>query len=272
MSTTQDIEPFQGGNWEECSAFIQRIRAAAWREMKFQEPAWMAYFASLHLSGDALTWYLRLPPEVQGDWAKLQAALVAQWSLSGSDIRSDPPNVPIAATAAYHNGNKKRDHLERGVLKVEVAGRAEAVYVGWDVAGYCTTTNDAEKALRFRFESQSNSTLLECVNRRPYSWLAIHWKAANPDVGRGSTHYAYLTAVDSETLKSPTGQSGPFQIAVCRVASSGEATFIWRNGNTETVLTVLTNGTRLYPVPDPDSAPKNNDEHKIATLLIQAVN
>lgn len=140
----------------------------------------MAYFASLYFSGDALTWYLCLSPEVQGDWPKLQAALVVQWSPSGSDVHSkyvfhpclmfsgsslnsSLPNVPIAATAPSHNGNKSPDYFERGILKVEVAGRQEASYVGWDVGGYCAVTNDAKKALRFRFQSQSSSTLFECV-------------------------------------------------------------------------------------------------------------
>lgn len=109
--------------------------------------------------------------------------MVAQWSLPDGDVHSEYgfcsylicsnvslysslSSVLVATPAPPRDGNEKHDHLERGILKAEVAGREEYFYVGMDRnrdPGFCTLTNDAGRALRFRFESQSNSTLLECV-------------------------------------------------------------------------------------------------------------
>lgn len=46
-----------------------------------------------------------------------------------------------------------------------------------------------------------------------------------------------LSVVDSETMKSSRSNSGPFQVAMCRVSQSGEVTFIWRNGYTGSIRT-----------------------------------
>ncbi|KAG9007695.1 hypothetical protein FRB90_009267, partial [Tulasnella sp. 427] len=77
---------FRGNSWEECSDFIQSIRAAAWKEGKLGDPTWMADLASIHFELDALAWYSHLESDVQADWSKLQVALVDHWSAPDSLI------------------------------------------------------------------------------------------------------------------------------------------------------------------------------------------
>ncbi|KAG8918472.1 hypothetical protein FRC01_001838 [Tulasnella sp. 417] len=162
MSTTQDIEPFRGGGWDECSAFIQRIRAAAWKEGKLRDPGWIADFASLHLAGQALAWYFRLPPDIQEDWTKLQAALTEKWPFLGNDP-SRQPNVSAAA-APSRERREKLGCMERGILKAIIAGKEATHYVQLRPNdNLCRVTTDPGKALRVRFDSQSNSQLFECV-------------------------------------------------------------------------------------------------------------
>ncbi|KAG9023430.1 hypothetical protein FS837_005815, partial [Tulasnella sp. UAMH 9824] len=85
MSTSQDVQPFEGKNWAECNAFIRSIRAVAWKEGKLRDKAWMADLASVCFSNEALKWHARLPAEVQEDWAKLEAALLDHWSTNKDD-------------------------------------------------------------------------------------------------------------------------------------------------------------------------------------------
>lgn len=269
MSSTHDMQTFKGGSWKECGAFIQRVRAVAWEEGKLHDPTWMADFASLHLSDSALPWYFRLSVEVRQDWPQLEAALVEKWMPPGCDDISEHPGVPTAADSP----GEQLDHPERVILKVAEAGNEEARYVNMrpDAKGF-SLTNDPGEALRFRFDPQSDPKLLECVDRRPYSWLALHWGQNNPSLGRGSESYAELTAVDCETLKSPAKRSGPFQFAMCRIARSGEVNLLWRDGNTETSLKAFTNTTNnVILAPDPEAFNKWAAKDIPATLFIQGV-
>ncbi|KIO30650.1 hypothetical protein M407DRAFT_20365 [Tulasnella calospora MUT 4182] len=272
MSTTQDIESFTGSGWKECSAFIQRVRAVAWKEGKLRDPDWVADFASLYFSDDALAWYCRLSSDVQENWPKLQAALVDRWSPSGGDP-SELRNVPVAAAAPSTNVNGKINHPEHWIIKALVTGKQEALYVELESSGnLCTPTNSAEKALRFRLNSQSNPQFFECTDRQPFSWLATHWFQETPDLSRNSIHYARLTAVDCDSLKSPAGFSGPFQLSTCRIAGSGEVTFLWRNGTTETPLTAFTTGTKLTLASDGEAFGKKYPGETPVKLIIQNVN
>ncbi|KAG8987699.1 hypothetical protein FRB90_003207, partial [Tulasnella sp. 427] len=72
------VDSFKGDSWEECSAFIQRVRAEAWKEGKSRDYAWMADFSAMYFAGDALLWYSSLAQDIQEDWLKLQAALAAR--------------------------------------------------------------------------------------------------------------------------------------------------------------------------------------------------
>lgn len=79
------VESFKGDNFEECTAFIQAIRQAAWAEGRLRDPAWMADFASLYFSSKATSWHAKLPLEVRQDWFKLEGALVDHWAVAEED-------------------------------------------------------------------------------------------------------------------------------------------------------------------------------------------
>lgn len=74
------VDFFKGNDWEDCTAFIQAIRQAAWAESRLQDPLWMANLASLYFSGRALSWHAKLPLDVRQDWFKLEGALVDRWA------------------------------------------------------------------------------------------------------------------------------------------------------------------------------------------------
>ncbi|KAG9022254.1 hypothetical protein FS837_006511, partial [Tulasnella sp. UAMH 9824] len=199
----------------------------------------MADFASLHFWGDALAWYCLLPPDIQEDWPKLRTALAERWSKSGGDNRSRPPNAPAAAAAPPGGVNDKKDHLERGILKASIAGKEETLYI-WmrPEDNVCFITHNADKALR-RLSSVKQ-------DKRPLSCLAAHcYKNTGAESRARSTNYARLTAVDCDSLKSSAGFAGPFQLATFKIASTGEVTPLWRDGNTETSLSVFTGGNSL---------------------------
>ncbi|KAG8948306.1 hypothetical protein FRC00_008665 [Tulasnella sp. 408] len=121
-----------------------------------------------------------------------------------------PRSMPTAADSPY----EQLDHPERAILKVVEAGKQQARYVTIrpDDKGF-NLTSDAEEALRFRFDPESDPKLFECVanifqpphltkqDRKPYSWLALQWQQENPSFGRGST----------------------------RIAENGEVTSIWKD-------------------------------------------
>ncbi|KAG8896879.1 hypothetical protein FRC00_005137, partial [Tulasnella sp. 408] len=201
-------------------------------EGKLRDPAWMADFASLHLLDHAFTWYFRLSPEVQQDWPQLQAALFEKWIPPGCD---EPRGVPTAADSPY----EELDHRQSAILKVAEAGKQEVRYVtrARNGKGFSLTSN-AEEALRFRFDP----------------------------------HFAELTAVDCEALKSPVGRSGPFQIATFTIAKTGEVTPLWRDGTTERSLKAFTNTTpSVLLVPDAEAFHKHYSAEVPATLFIEKV-
>ncbi|KAG9043391.1 hypothetical protein FS837_009669 [Tulasnella sp. UAMH 9824] len=241
---------FRGDSWEECSAFIQGVRNAAWEEGKIRDQAWMADFASIHLSAKALAWYARLPRDVQEDWSKLQEALVAQWSTS--DDQAGPQNVPATPSAQSPRDEENLGWSDSGILKAIMEGSDSTYYV-WRPTedGDFSLTEDASHAARFRFHSGSSSKLLEYVDGPWYSWLAIHWRQSSPNIGRGSINYADLSIVDSETMRSSRGNEGPFQLAMCKVSQSSELTFTWRDGNTGAITYITFHSTILIKLQSP---------------------
>ncbi|KAG8921968.1 hypothetical protein FRC00_007998 [Tulasnella sp. 408] len=73
---------FRGSNAAEAEDFIQAVRRKAWAEQKQFDYTWMAAFAATQMSGSALWWHARLPRDVQGDWGKLELALLDKFGLS----------------------------------------------------------------------------------------------------------------------------------------------------------------------------------------------
>ncbi|KAG8913421.1 hypothetical protein FRC01_004553 [Tulasnella sp. 417] len=89
MTATENVQEFKGESWTACSTFIRSIRAAAWKEGKLRDMAWMAELASVYMADKALVWHSRLPDDVQEDWSKLQAAMIDHWSLWGDQVKEE---------------------------------------------------------------------------------------------------------------------------------------------------------------------------------------
>ncbi|KAG9030612.1 hypothetical protein FS837_003224 [Tulasnella sp. UAMH 9824] len=98
------------------------------------------------------------------DWPRLQAAFVEKWLPPDDEDLSESPNGPTAADAP----SEQLDRMERAILKVVEAGKAGARYVSELADGKTLgVTEDVGKALRFRFDPQSDSILFERI------WVAL---------------------------------------------------------------------------------------------------
>lgn len=110
LNDTFVVEPFKGKNGEECNSFIRAIRAAAWKQGKLRDAAWMADFASLQFSHQALSWHSRLTEDVRQDWTKLEVAIYRSSSLTPDpfDFRQlvcrlgSPPAERLEPCVALH--------------------------------------------------------------------------------------------------------------------------------------------------------------------------
>ncbi|KAG8904248.1 hypothetical protein FRC01_008814, partial [Tulasnella sp. 417] len=84
---------FDGGERLTYHEFLKRIRGVAFRAGKTRDSAWMADLASLHLSGDALTWYDDLETNVQEDWHLFRKAMAREYggndASTGDDTTED---------------------------------------------------------------------------------------------------------------------------------------------------------------------------------------
>lgn len=179
---------------------------------------------------------------------------------------------PPSGSATAESPSEQLYYMERAILKVLVAGKAEPHYVAVlpDDKNLGLTGN-AEKALRFCFNPHSDLTHFELIVRAKSFYLrpihSIYPISQNriEDHAPGSVFtgsrttralvgaqigkisqmltissllitlyfsYAELTAVNCETLKSPVNRRGPLQIAMFRIGRDGQVTPLWRDCNT----------------------------------------
>lgn len=73
---------FSGRNARECERFIRAVRRHALLNGKSRDPLWMSDLVACCLEGDALRWHIQLPPDVSGDWIKLQVEMINRWPSS----------------------------------------------------------------------------------------------------------------------------------------------------------------------------------------------
>lgn len=273
MTSKPKISPFKGDNSEECTAFIQAIREAAWTEGKLRDPAWMADLASLYFSGRAMTWHAKLPLELRQDWFKLEGALVDRWALAEED--DDSHIQPVPAAAPKLAGGDGNDSVVHGVLKVlpdtdEVP--FEPAYITF-VSDLCFLTEDRGDALRVRFNSGSKPGLLEWTNGPICSWLAIHWGEAKPLIGRGSKSWASLTIVSSDNLQSSCTDDGPWRLMGCKVSPKSEITPVWRDveNSKENPLCAFVCGGSVFLAVDSEAYTRENPKEKRAKLVLEPI-
>ncbi|KIO19585.1 hypothetical protein M407DRAFT_146705 [Tulasnella calospora MUT 4182] len=267
MSSAPDVEPFKGTGWEECYDFIVAIRARALWEGKQRDSAWIADFAAPLFRRKALSWHGRLPQDVRQDWFKLEAALFDRWPEPEDD---DEPDIqPTPAAAPSLNSTDKANFALQGVLKVVIDGLNTNRYVK-EESGVCSLTNDAKEAVRTRCNTLSGATLLERIDHACHSWLGVQWRQPTPVIGDGSTNYASITYLDTDTLKSSWAYNSPFQLITCTVLANGEVIPVWKKSDTSKItLSFFVATDSLFLVTDPVAYGRHYSAEKRAKLFIE---
>ncbi|KIO19586.1 hypothetical protein M407DRAFT_30777 [Tulasnella calospora MUT 4182] len=258
MSSAPHVERFKGTGWEECHEFIIAIRARALWEGKQRDSAWIADFAGTLFWRKALSWHSQLPQDVRQDWFKLEAALFNRWS--EPEAHDEPQINPIPAAAPSLNPNDKANHPLQGVLKVVIDGSNRNCYVRRPISrSPCFLTYDTDEALYVRCNSLSSATLLERI-----------WDSSTPEMGQGSTDYANLTSLDSNTLTSTWGSNTPFQLVTCTILVNGEVIPVWKTSDSSEIpLSFFVIGDSLFLVPDPGAYGRKYSGEKRAKLFIE---
>lgn len=278
MSSSPEIEPFKGTDGEECNSFIRSIRAAAWREGKFDDPRWMAGLASIHFSHKALTWHSKLPLDVRNDWYKLESALLDRWAPSDDDENQQAQPTPPAAPS--QSPSSSVDQTSIYVIKVQgETGKPPAYVCQEEPDNLCILADLKSAALHVRCYSLSGATVLERMDGSVPSWLAVHWRPATFNLERGSEDWANVVVVPADTLK-PIGVSAetPWKLTAWTVSSSGEVTPVWTGSdNSRKALTATINyeNSNLRLIVDPVSYFKGHvhfptDEK--AKMILEPVN
>lgn len=259
---------FKGLDWEECDVFIRKVRSKGWEEGKLNDGRWLAHFASLHMTGTALRWHIRLPLDVQRDWFLLEAALVERWSPPG-EVQEDA-QAPYPAPAPIFD--ELTDRSVCGTLKF-VADKSDATcYVSEVIGsdGACNLTTDIKKALRLRFGPQSRVYIMELMHGSRYSWLGVHWRNLEPNIGKGCREAAKLSVIDSETLVASFKGKGPFRFAVWDIMHDGGVRISWKTSKSDERIQLsafIDSWPDLYLTSDADSYSKEFPTERRGRLL-----
>ncbi|KAG9022682.1 hypothetical protein FS837_006238, partial [Tulasnella sp. UAMH 9824] len=220
----------------------------------------MAGLASIHFSHKALTWHSKLPLDVRHDWFKLESALLDRWSPSGDDDEPPPQPAPPAAPSSSPKGSA--DQTSRYVIKVQgETGKPPAYVCQAEPNNICVLADLKSAALHNEFLRSDEGTeeFLQVVFKDGSvpSWLAVHWRPATFNLGRGSEDWANVVVVPADTLK-PIGVSAetPWKLTAWTVSPSGEVTPVWTSSdNSRKALTATINyeNSNLRLVVDPVS-------------------
>ncbi|KAG9041013.1 hypothetical protein FS837_012846 [Tulasnella sp. UAMH 9824] len=71
---------FRGSSAAEAEDFVQAVRRKAWAEQRQFDYKWMAAYAAVQMSGQALRWHMSLPRDIQSNWGKLEAAILDRYA------------------------------------------------------------------------------------------------------------------------------------------------------------------------------------------------
>lgn len=228
MSSAPPVELFKGKDWEECDSFIRAIRARALWEGKQRDLAWIADFAAPQFSRKALSWHCQLPEDIRQDWSKLEIALINRWPAPEEEEDDDEPQIePTPAAAPSLNRIDQADVQPQGFLRFALDGSDTKYYVDFG-SDICTLRSDVNRAMRVRCNSLHGTTLLERIDRSDPFWLAVHWASPTPEIGDGSSDFAFMSWVDPVSLKSSWSRSSPWQLITYTLLDSGEIVPIWK--------------------------------------------
>ncbi|KAG8989793.1 hypothetical protein FRB90_002061 [Tulasnella sp. 427] len=220
MTAPPQVGRFKGTDWDECNEFILSVRARAHWEGKQRDTAWIADFAALSFSHEALLWHCRLPLDVRRDWFKLEgraAGEVGPWGRSGTK----PPS------------HDKSTHPRGGVIKVVTDHSDSPCYVGLNARlGNATLTDKVEDALyvKCRVLSQ-NVNVFECSDFRSYAWLGVQWSSEPYEMRDGATEFAELVLVDPTRFKTSWDEGREFQPFAYTLSTDNQLAPYWRKDN-----------------------------------------
>ncbi|KAG9041507.1 hypothetical protein FS837_012184, partial [Tulasnella sp. UAMH 9824] len=81
---------FEGRDGTEAENFIRDVKSRAFKLGKQKDNEWMAAFASICFSGNALRWFESLDDETQSDWKLLRAAILAKYPAGSAGSSASP--------------------------------------------------------------------------------------------------------------------------------------------------------------------------------------
>ncbi|KAG8925470.1 hypothetical protein FRC01_010116 [Tulasnella sp. 417] len=85
---------FTGTDGSECEAFVAAIQEFAFSKGWDEDHHWKLRFATSHLKGKALRWYVRLDPSIKKDWDLFVQALFDQYP-AAEDPENDGKVTPV---------------------------------------------------------------------------------------------------------------------------------------------------------------------------------
>lgn len=241
---------FSGSSGQEAEAFVQAVQRRAHAAGKLRDNDWIVDLVSVCFEGDALRWFESLDDKTQGDWKLMKAAILRQYPpgsgagpslFSGNNADTAPPTYEAALVGIVETPSET--DLQRSMSRplppppapeappapVLRTGRLRVVSTSKSLCGYVSCklpaygcfelTKHENKALRVMYdENQAGGlfslTLLDCNSN--LEWLGVSWIQNQPSLMKGSTDYAYLSAVggDPSNLSSSCKWRGPRQSRV----------------------------------------------------------
>lgn len=208
---------FYGIDGDEAENFIRTIRKRAHMEGKQRDDEWIADFAAMCFSGNALRWYETLDDDVQRDWSKLRRAIldwlpdtgsrsvVPSVSAYGASSQAAPPPTPAPAPFPLSPTSTTAFPQESMVPLLE--GVFQVTSVTGEPMGYLSRTIDSDEtlprtmslysALRVRFALFPDRQTIKILDS-PGSeqFLGLTWRNLGPsDWNRSDTYTAAIVPV-----------------------------------------------------------------------------
>ncbi|KAG9045425.1 hypothetical protein FS837_006335, partial [Tulasnella sp. UAMH 9824] len=152
---------FRGSSAAEAEDFVQAVRRKAWSEKKQSDYGWMAAYAAVQMSGQALRWHMSLPPDIQSDWRKLEVAILDRFAPDHPPASRNNPMVPSGASVepVLFTGRIRITEYVTGkfvgyIPKSAAEGRSR---------DHVETTTRADDALLVEFRPSSSLVTLDLV-------------------------------------------------------------------------------------------------------------
>ncbi|KAG9041011.1 hypothetical protein FS837_012844 [Tulasnella sp. UAMH 9824] len=228
---------FRGSSAAEAEDFVQAVRRKAWAEQKQFDYRWMAAYAAVQMSGQALRWHMSLPRDIQSDWGRLEVAILDRFA-------PDQPQPALSNNPMVPNGASAEPVLCTGRIRVTeyVTGRFVG-YISKSAAsqgssGFAVdTTNRADDALLVEFRPSASLVTFDLVDKSNFHRLALRLHGEKLDLSTDGSEYRYLYIISLAPGPKPgsirysyslsMGQVAHVQHAVWQVDADGSITPVW---------------------------------------------